>query len=78
MILRGAIFLAGVAITAFGPTLARAEILIATAGPMTGQYAWFGDQYARGAEMALSVLAYNLTRVMNIIDIRPLIQAMGT
>ncbi len=29
-------------------------------------------------EMALSVLAYNLTRVMNIIGIRPLIQAMGT
>ena len=27
-------------------------------------------------EMALSVLAYNLTRVMNIIGIRPLIQAM--
>ena len=25
----------------------------------------------------LSVLAYNLTRVMNIIGIRPLIQAMG-
>jgi transposase len=28
-------------------------------------------------EMALSVLAYNLTRVMNIIGIRPLIQEMG-
>jgi transposase len=28
-------------------------------------------------EMALSVLAYNLTRVMNIIGIRPLIAAMG-
>ena len=28
-------------------------------------------------EMALNVLAYNLTRVMNIIGIRPLIQAMG-
>ena len=28
-------------------------------------------------EMALSVLAYNLTQVMNIIGIRPLIQAMG-
>ncbi len=28
-------------------------------------------------EMALSVLAYNLTRVMNIIGVRPLIQAMG-
>jgi transposase len=28
-------------------------------------------------EMALSVLAYNLTRVMSILGIRPLIQAMG-
>jgi transposase len=28
------------------------------------------------AEMALSVLAYNLTRVMNIMGIGPLIQAM--
>ena len=28
-------------------------------------------------EMALSMLAYNLKRVMNIIGIRPLIQAMG-
>ncbi len=28
-------------------------------------------------EMALSVLGYNLTRVMNIIGIRPPIQAMG-
>ena len=28
-------------------------------------------------EMALSVLTYNLTRVMSIIGIRPLIQAMG-
>ncbi len=28
-------------------------------------------------EMALNVLAYNLTRVMNIFGIRPLIQAMG-
>ncbi len=28
-------------------------------------------------EMALSVLAYNLTRVMNILGIRPLIQAIG-
>ncbi len=28
-------------------------------------------------EMALNVLAYNLTRVMNIFGIRPLIQAMA-
>ena len=29
-------------------------------------------------EMALSVLAYNLTRVMNIVGVKPLIAAMGT
>ena len=28
-------------------------------------------------EMALSVLAYNLARAMNIVGIRPLLQAMG-
>ncbi|MCZ6862600.1 MAG: branched-chain amino acid ABC transporter substrate-binding protein, partial [Alphaproteobacteria bacterium] len=53
MILRGATFFTGVVIMALGPALAWAEILIATAGPMTGQYAWFGEQYARGAEMAV-------------------------
>jgi Transposase DDE domain len=30
------------------------------------------------AEMALCVLAYNLTRVMNIVGIKPLIAAIGT
>ena len=34
-------------------TTARAEIAIATAGPMTGQYASFGEQMRRGAEMAV-------------------------
>jgi hypothetical protein len=28
-------------------------------------------------EMALSVLAYNLTRVINIVGVKPLIAAMG-
>ncbi|TFH46680.1 MAG: branched-chain amino acid ABC transporter substrate-binding protein [Lysobacterales bacterium] len=32
---------------------AMADILIATAGPMTGQYASFGEQMRRGAEMAV-------------------------
>ena len=32
---------------------ARADIAIATAGPMTGQYASFGEQMRRGAEMAV-------------------------
>jgi transposase len=30
------------------------------------------------AEMALSVLGYNLTRVMNIVDIKPLIASIAT
>lgn len=33
---------------------AQAEIVIATAGPMTGQYAAFGEQMQRGAEMAVA------------------------
>ncbi len=33
---------------------AQAEITIATAGPMTGQYASFGEQMRRGAEMAVA------------------------
>ncbi len=33
---------------------ASADILIATAGPMTGQYASFGEQMKRGAEMAVN------------------------
>jgi branched-chain amino acid transport system substrate-binding protein len=42
-----------VALTAGG---AQAEIVIATAGPITGQYAIFGDQMKRGAEMAIKDL----------------------
>ncbi len=33
---------------------AQAEITVATAGPMTGQYAAFGEQMQRGAEMAVA------------------------
>jgi branched-chain amino acid transport system substrate-binding protein len=35
---------------------AGAEILIATAGPMTGAYAWFGEQYQRGTGLAVAEL----------------------
>jgi branched-chain amino acid transport system substrate-binding protein len=35
---------------------AQADIKIATAGPMTGQYASFGEQMKRGAEMAVADL----------------------
>lgn len=37
-----------------GSTLAQADILIATAGPMTGQYATFGAQMQAGAEQAIA------------------------
>ncbi|MGB0575291.1 MAG: branched-chain amino acid ABC transporter substrate-binding protein [Alphaproteobacteria bacterium] len=33
--------------------LAKSEIVIATAGPMTGQYASFGEQMRKGAELAV-------------------------
>ncbi len=42
------------ALTAFSGHAARADIIIATAGPMTGQYASFGEQMKRGAEMAVA------------------------
>lgn len=42
---------AGLAVAA--TAAARADIVIATAGPMTGQYASFGEQMRRGAEMAV-------------------------
>lgn len=35
---------------------ADAEIRIATAGAMTGSYAWFGEQYQRGTELAVKDL----------------------
>jgi branched-chain amino acid transport system substrate-binding protein len=35
---------------------AQADILIATAGPMTGVYAWAGERYQRGAELAVDNL----------------------
>ena len=37
----------------FAGSSARAEISIAVAGPMTGQYATFGEQMRNGAEMAV-------------------------
>jgi branched-chain amino acid transport system substrate-binding protein len=44
------------ALVALTAGAAQAEIVIATAGPMTGQYAIFGDQMKRGAEMAVKDL----------------------
>lgn len=45
--------LAAGATVAFAPA-AMAQIEIATAGPMTGQYASFGEQMRNGAEMAIA------------------------
>ncbi|MCZ6860083.1 MAG: branched-chain amino acid ABC transporter substrate-binding protein [Alphaproteobacteria bacterium] len=44
------------AATAASFTAANAEVSIATVGPMTGQYASFGEQMKRGAEMAVKDL----------------------
>ncbi|MDP6708463.1 MAG: branched-chain amino acid ABC transporter substrate-binding protein [Alphaproteobacteria bacterium] len=41
------------AVLGLGAAGAQAEIKIATAGPMTGQYAVFGEQMKRGAEAAV-------------------------
>ncbi|HEX5092134.1 MAG TPA: branched-chain amino acid ABC transporter substrate-binding protein [Burkholderiales bacterium] len=45
--------LAAAALAGFG-SAAWSQISIATAGPMTGQYASFGEQMRRGAEMAVA------------------------
>ena len=45
--------LAGVALTFAMSSAAYADILIGTAGPMTGQYASFGAQMKAGAEQAV-------------------------
>ncbi|MCP4330797.1 MAG: branched-chain amino acid ABC transporter substrate-binding protein [Alphaproteobacteria bacterium] len=46
--------LAAAAATALGAAAAQADVEVATAGPMTGQYASFGEQMQRGAEMAVN------------------------
>ena len=48
--------IAAAAIAAVSLTAAKAEIKISTAGPITGQYASFGEQMKRGAEMAVADL----------------------
>jgi branched-chain amino acid transport system substrate-binding protein len=48
--------LAATALVAVSAGAAQAEIVIATAGPMTGQYAVFGEQMRRGAEQAVKDL----------------------
>jgi len=48
--------LATSAMIALGAGAAQADIVIATAGPMTGQYAAFGEQMQKGAEQAVKDL----------------------
>lgn len=48
------VLLAGAALSLVMSTSAWAEIIIATAGPMTGQYASFGEQMKTGAEQAVA------------------------
>jgi branched-chain amino acid transport system substrate-binding protein len=48
--------LAASALVALTAGAAQADITIATVGPITGQYAIFGDQMKRGAEMAVKDL----------------------
>ena len=48
------VLLTAAAVTALTAGVARAEINIATAGPMTGQYASFGAQMKAGAEQAVA------------------------
>ncbi|HYH36727.1 MAG TPA: branched-chain amino acid ABC transporter substrate-binding protein [Azospirillum sp.] len=48
------LLLAAVAATALGATSAKADIAVATAGPITGQYATFGEQMKKGMEMAVA------------------------
>ena len=48
--------IAAAAATLLSAGQSQAEIKISTAGPMTGQYASFGEQMQRGAEMAVKDL----------------------
>jgi branched-chain amino acid transport system substrate-binding protein len=48
--------LAATAVVALTAGAAQADIVIATAGPMTGQYAVFGEQMQKGAEQAVKDL----------------------
>jgi branched-chain amino acid transport system substrate-binding protein len=48
------VFLAAMAASIIGGAAARADIAIATAGPMTGSEAAFGEQFRRGAEKAVA------------------------
>ncbi len=54
MIAPKSLSLAAIVMTAAYITPAHAEILIGVAGPITGKYAWYGEEQRRGAEMAVA------------------------
>jgi branched-chain amino acid transport system substrate-binding protein len=56
MLRSGLLVVAAISVTALGLQEAGAEIRIATAGPMTGDYAWAGDRYQKGAGLAVEDL----------------------
>jgi branched-chain amino acid transport system substrate-binding protein len=56
MIRRGLLIVGAISIATVCAAIARAEILIGVAGPMTGKDAWFGEQMERGAAQAVADL----------------------
>src|SRR5262245_57106054 len=56
MVRRKLLLVGVISIAALCAATAQAEIRIGVAGPMTGPYAWFGEQYQRGTELAVADL----------------------
>ena len=56
MVRTGLLVVGVIVIAALCATTARADIRIGVAGPMTGSQAWFGEQFERGAGMAVADL----------------------
>jgi branched-chain amino acid transport system substrate-binding protein len=54
MIRRRLLAVSAILMTVLSVRVARADILIGVAGPMTGSNAWFGEQMQRGAELAVA------------------------
>jgi branched-chain amino acid transport system substrate-binding protein len=56
MVRRRLLAVAVISVAALWCAAAEADIGIGVAGPMTGAYAWFGEQYQRGAGLAVADL----------------------
>ena len=54
MLRSGLLVVSVISIAALCAQAAEAEIRIGVAGAMTGVYAWFGEQYQRGTELAVA------------------------